>query len=1127
MIVRTFKPLFRPEVIRDRLLRFPMPPGVEEPRRRLASLASLFATGDPGRLGEENLKPGFLADVFGELLGYRTPNQAPGAHTIVPEFALRTGGFADAVLGRQLAEGRGAVVAVEIKGPRDPLDIPHGGRRLSAVEQGFDYAINLGCDWIVVSSMRETRLYHKGADRLTCERFDLALLATNDHALRRFLYILGAERVLAPDGSCHLEELLAESKRVGERLTREFYEEFSRHRLETFLRLGEANPGADRVRLLALTQKILDRVLFCAFAEDRGLLPKDSVREAFTYRNPYTPQPVWNNFRALFRFINDGNPDLNIPRYNGGLFAPDPEIDALAVPDMACSAFPELARYDFRELDTGGEEALAFETNGREGVIDVEILGHIFEQSITDLERLRLEIEETGRLEPPDPKRAKAKRKKEGAFYTPRFITSHIVERTLGPVLADRCEQVRARHHAEAKGAARAALADPAAAEPALLRPAAREALVRFWREWRDELGTIRVLDPACGSGAFLIEVYDQLLAAYRDANARLEALGCDPELFDLSRRILERNLYGVDVNSEAVEICRLSLWIKTAERGKILTDLDHTIRRGNSIVDDPALHPWALDWRAAFPEVFEGGGFDAVVGNPPYIRQEWIAAYKEHLKSRYASFSGTADIYIYFIERGLDLLREGGRLGFITSGTFARGNFAAPFRKWLPGVARFSSLVNFGENQPFEGAEMVYPTMFTLEKRTGPATFPTLFLDEKIPKDISKTMEEHQLPCDESVFESEEWKFQPKDVTALFRKLSGAGVPLAEAVKGRIYYGIKTGLNEAFIIDTPTRDALVAADARSAEIIRPILKGEDLRPWHQDWEGNHLLAIPSGMTRQLAGPDVDECGGWRWFATEFHAVAEHLARHETTARLRQDKGDFWWELRPCSYYSEFDQPKILWPDIQKLPRFSWDATGFYVNDKGFILLAGSASTLSLLNSHTLWFCISQLCLPLRLRKGLWQYQSKSQFIERLPIPALSAEDDAALARIAEEVTDFARERHALHRATRHRIVADLLPRDARATNAITTWWELDLRALREELARAAKSDIPVRERADWEAFLATQRTAHERLTAAIVSREEELNDRVYRLYGLSAAEVRMLEDFMRRTKTFYPLGEV
>jgi len=195
----------------------------------------------------------------------------------------------------------------------------------------------------------------------------------------------------------------------------------------------------------------------------------------------------------------------------------------------------------------------------------------------------------------------------------------YIVGQALGGVLKQRFEALRQQHEAEAAGTAHKALADPNAYDLTTLNEPQRKALIRFWEAWQEALKCLRILDPACGSGAFLIETFDQLHALYETSNARLEELRGQRTLFDLDRQILQHNLYGVDLNAEAVQICQLSLWIKTAARGKQLTSLDHTIREGNSIISDKAVHPKAFDWQAAFPEVFAQGGFDVVVGNPPY----------------------------------------------------------------------------------------------------------------------------------------------------------------------------------------------------------------------------------------------------------------------------------------------------------------------------------------------------------------------------------------------------------------------------------------------------------------------------------------------------------------------------
>jgi hypothetical protein len=646
------KPVFRPEALRPKLSAFTVPPAAATARIKLAHWTKLLGTKQAEAMKETELLGDFITEVFGQLLGYTGPAGGAERYTLKREATVQVDGkFADAALGRFSTAGDGPeyIAALEGKGPRDPLDRPFAGRKLSAVDQALRYAVNLVCDWYLVTNLHEIRLYHKGHDQFTFERFETATLATDDAAFRRFVFLLGAERVVPVTGRCHLDELLSESRRIGLDLTRDYYRDYADLRVKTFYRLRQCNSAMPPARLLAATQTILDRVLFIAFCEDRGLLPPESIARAYRNADPYNQRPIWDNFRALFRFVDEGNPAMNIERYNGGLFSPDEFIDKLTVPDDLCKALDKLASYDYGAPTADDGEA----TDRPAKLIDVEILGHIFEQSITDLEQLRNAL--AGGAAAEEAKAAPSKRKREGAFYTPSFITRYIVAATLRPALDERFDLYRRRRREQAPAAVRKLLDNPDAYDAASLKAAQKAALVDFWEGWQDDLATLRIVDPACGSGAFLIEAFAQLHAVYQQAQARLTALR-GPKLFDVDKQILQSNLYGVDLNDEAVDICRLSLWIKTAQAGKVLTSLDHNIRAGNSVIADPTVHPRALDWRTAFLEVFAAGGFDVVIANPPYVRQEWISEYKPYLQKHYRAYDGAADLYVYFYELGMNL---------------------------------------------------------------------------------------------------------------------------------------------------------------------------------------------------------------------------------------------------------------------------------------------------------------------------------------------------------------------------------------------------------------------------------------------------------------------------------------
>ena len=509
------KPLFRAEILAPRAAALHLEPAeVGHGRDILRRWAELTTSPRADALTESELLPDFLTEVFYKILGYRGPSEAGEHYTLSREKRVEVDGqFADAVLGEF---GRGParpLVAVEGKGARDPLDRPFAGRRMSAVDQAYRYAINLPCDWILVTNLREIRLYHKNHDQRTFERFEVQALATQETVFRQFVFLLAAERVVPAAGTGHLDGLLTASERAGIELTRGYYSEYARMRRDILDRLRQANPKVLPEILLLYTQKLLDRVLFVAFAEDRELLPPDTLRRAFEHSDPYNPRSRWETFKGLFAAIDKGSGILGIPGYNGGLFAPDPVLDRLEIPDEVFDGLSRLGEYDYRSPGEVSEE------NPGPRLVDVEILGHIFEQSITDLERIEQELAE-GVFEA----RGVTRRKREGAFYTPQLITRFIVGHALHRVLADRLEALRRLHRERAEGTAVRVLEDPRVYDPESLNAPQRDALIRFWDAWLGELERVRVLDPSCGSGAFLIEAFDQLHAVYQEAADRLYA---------------------------------------------------------------------------------------------------------------------------------------------------------------------------------------------------------------------------------------------------------------------------------------------------------------------------------------------------------------------------------------------------------------------------------------------------------------------------------------------------------------------------------------------------------------------------------------------------------------------------
>jgi hypothetical protein len=939
------KPLFRPDALRPKLTSFLLPARCESASSKLANWSRLLGSRQAEGMKETELLADFIRDVFVDLLGYFPPPATP--YTLKREALVKVDGkFADAGLGVFDGDESSFVAVLEGKGPRDPLDRPFAGRKRSAIEQALQYAVQLQIDWYLVTNLREIRLYHKGHDTFTYERFETAQLAEDAVQRRRFVYLLGAERMLHPGGN-HLDVLLAESKKIGRELTDSYYREYRGLRERIFDTLRQHNPTQPPGDLLSATQKMLDRVLFIAFCEDRGLLPRDIIARAYEHADPFNPRPIWHNFVGLFRSVDAGNDRLHITRYNGGLFAADPYLEGLTVPDAVCEGFKKLAEYEYGHNPDADAR-----------LIDVEILGHIFEQSISDLEEMQERI--AGRVTQTRAKEQKKNSRKEsGAFYTPSFITRYIVAQTLGPIVAARFEQRRAAHEARAAKNVRKVFADPAVFDPAELTRPQRAALVDFWHDWIDDLQTVRVVDPACGSGAFLIEAFDQLFAEYQKAQGFLEELR-GKTLFDIRKTILEHNLYGVDLNGEAVEIARLSCWIKTAEVGKVLTSLDHNIREGNSVIADPAVHPKAFDWRAAFPEVFAAGGFDVVLGNPPYVRQEWISPYKPYLQQHYRAYDGAADLYVYFYELGVNLLKPGGRLGFVVTNKWMKAGYGGALRRFFRESVWVDSVVDFGHaKQIFEDAD-VFPSILVVRKPNDeppPASARVCAIPREQLRidDLSNQIAAQGFEVPRDRLNGDAWTLEPPGVVALLEKVRRAGVPLKEFAASSPYRGILTGFNDAFLLDAATKEKLVAADPKSVDLFKPYLRGQDINRWRADWNGLWMLALKSSGNHPWpwanAGDQAEAV-----FARTYPAIHAHMNNYRDALIKRQDQGEHWWELRACAYWEKFDQPKVMYQEIQFHSCFLLDQARMLSNNKAFFLPSDDLYLLGVLNSPLLWW---------------------------------------------------------------------------------------------------------------------------------------------------------------------------
>ncbi|MGH2497191.1 MAG: Eco57I restriction-modification methylase domain-containing protein, partial [Ktedonobacteraceae bacterium] len=445
------------------------------------------------------------------------------------------------------------------------------------------------------------------------------------------------------------------------------------------------------------------------------------------------------------------------------------------------------------------------------------------------------------------------------------------------------------------------------------------------------------------------------------------------------------------------------------------------------------------LHWELEFPNIFfdsqgqplgEHAGFDVVISNPPYVRQEKLGPDKPFFQERYEIYHGVADLFVYFFAQGLRLLRKDGRLAYISSNSWLQANYATALRRYLQNNTTVETIIDLGDNHIFLDAPDLTPAIQVVRKISPSGTYTAkgaIFARGEKVSLLKEDLSNKQFALSIQDQSDAGWQLNSDISRSLFSKLMASGKPFGDVIEMRVYNGVKTGLNEVFIIGQGIRDRLVNDDPACQEIIKPILRGEDLRPWYQENEGNWLICFPHGWTNQtFPNLALSESQAWKELSIRYPSIAQYLEPFANNARKRQDKGQYWWELRPCDYYNAFDMPKIFWPNITKFPRFSWDERGQFVNNKGFIALPDDESLLGILQSKVCWFCITRLCMPLGERAGLVRYQQNTHKLVLLPIPSFSTLQQNNVIELVKKLTNTAQQRYEVRRKTTYRIAHDL-----------------------------------------------------------------------------------------------------
>lgn len=413
-----------------------------------------------------------------------------------------------------------------------------------------------------------------------------------------------------------------------------------------------------------------------------------------------------------------------------------------------------------------------------------------------------------------------------------------------------------------------------------------------------------------------------------------------------------------------------------------------------DQVVDTQEVLKKSLEWMIEFPEVLnEQGtfeGFDVIIGNPPYISLEKlrkdVPVYAKmhrtdeqgHLGQKtYNTLESRGDIYSLFVERGLHLLRKGGHLSYIMPNKWEKVMYGRPLRELFLNT-NLSQLIDFGDNQIFEDAT-TYTCIIRMKKERQDNEILVSSIEKINPETLHEDVEEEKEKFDTTRMSNDIWVISSLDNFNTVERLKTQMTTLGEFVGGESYRGILCGLSKAFNISKEKADELIAQDDRSKEVLRPFLQGRGLVAYGEAVAGSYLIFTPKGFTLEGMGIEISdeekksnknwrtelmpsEEEAWSWFSSNYSAVADWLLAFRKAAKARQDKGDYWWELRACSYYDRFKMPKIIYQKFQVKPCFVFDEKHSLFNDSMWFLSVSDKALMALLCSTVGWWLITEFC---------------------------------------------------------------------------------------------------------------------------------------------------------------------
>lgn len=992
------------------------------------------------KLKEEEYQTGFFNDIFINVLGY-TLRPTKDFNFKVEQKNVTDSKKADGAI---LNAKKEIIGVVELKSTATKnLDL--------AKDQAFNYKHNHStCKYVIVSNFDKVQFYIN--DSVNKEEFSLFNMTREDFYL--FYLCLAKDNILSDLPLKIKESSISEEKQI----TAKFYKDYTAFRDELYLNIKKNNQQNQllkehtekgiKLTLFKKTQKLLDRFLFIFFAEDTLLLKhnfNDNILKEWEQAKKLDiPISLYDRYKTHFNYLDKGRAGTTdveeIFAYNGGLFKPDPILDEIIKidDDVLYKHSKQLSTYNF------------------DSQVDVNILGHIFENSLNEIENITAEIEGDS------VDKQKTKRKKDGIFYTPKYITKYIVDNTIGKLCDEKKAELKlndidtsAKFKVKSKRDVTKTLSyetEKGIESHSIIKKtnlsAQAEKHLDNIEVYRNYLLGLTIVDPACGSGAFLNQALVFLINEHKYLDELQSTITGSSFVFpNIENVVLEKNIYGVDINEESVEIAKLSLWLRTAQPRRKLNDLSNNIKCGNSLIDIKTVAgDKAFKWESEFPHVFAKGGFDVVIGNPPYVPTEYISENdKLFLEKTYNSAFGRINLYPIFYEKGILILKDNGILSYITPYTILKNQYFKEARKFILENTSINILIDFKGNLVFEDAAVDSIILSLIKKKNSENKFHQIYNIKNFLNQNYSTVEIIQ----DDILKNDDLSFNVSINEKFINKVSKNCTTVSKVIN--FNQGIITGGNSKYITN------------ELGVLTKKMITGSDFNRYTKPTSHSYIIY------------DIDKLHRPR--KKEIFEVSEKILLRQTGAY------------------------PICTIDLEMHYTLDTVHNGLIIDEN-----YNSKYLLSLLNSKLLRFLYEN-----SINEGGKVFaQVKIIYIDPLPIKIAEKEIQKPFIIKVEEITSLTTKLRAFQSNFIEFFQSKF--KIENLTTKLQNWYLLEFSVFLKELQKA-NVEMSLSQEAEWLQYFNEQKKQAETLKLEIDKTDKEIDNLVYNLYGLTATEIELVEN--------------